>query len=159
MIGHKAVAEQREVVKFEVPPQQFKVHEPFAVGRQQELPGVAPLRDMMRNIYDCDTGKASHQFARVSENVPSVPGFPAHYIVMRYIVDRFVLVFYIAIRYIMPGVRKLRALPAVYCMGWLCCSRPPPVPKGLPETRSVRVKAHVGGATWENFLCFGLLSC
>ena len=31
---------------------------------------------MMRNIYDCDTGKASHQFARVSENVPSVPGFP-----------------------------------------------------------------------------------
>ena len=76
VVGHEAVAEQREFVQLNGVAQQFQVGRPLAVFRKQELPGVAPLRHVVRNINDCDTCQTRHQRARVSENVPSVPGFP-----------------------------------------------------------------------------------
>jgi hypothetical protein len=78
---------------------------------------------------------------------------------MRFIVDKVVLVFYIAIRYIMPSDRKLRAFSAVYRIVLTLLLSTATGSQGLPETRSVRGKAHVGGTTWENIIWFGLLSC
>lgn len=75
VVGHEAVAEKTQLVEVRVAPQQFEIHPPFAVRRQQELPRVSALRHMMRNIYDSDTGKARHHLARISENVPPVLWF------------------------------------------------------------------------------------
>ncbi len=73
VVGHEAVAEKTQSVEVHLAPQQFEIHLPFAVRRQQELPRVSALRHMMRNIYDSDTGKPRHHQARISANVPSVP--------------------------------------------------------------------------------------
>ena len=84
VVGHEAVAEKTQFVEVHVAPQQFEIHLPFAVRRQQELPRVSALRHMMRNIYDSDKGKPRHHLARISENVPSVPRFPIRISPVRY---------------------------------------------------------------------------
>jgi hypothetical protein len=76
MIGHKTEAEQRRFVKLHVMPEKFEIDKSFAVGSKKELARVAALCDVVRNINDSDTGKTSYQWETISENVPSVPGFP-----------------------------------------------------------------------------------
>ena len=76
VIGHEAVAEERHVVKLHRMPQQLEIDEAFVVGSEKELARIATLRDMVRNINDSNTGKTSHQWETISENVPSVPDFP-----------------------------------------------------------------------------------
>ena len=45
------------------------------IGSEQELVSVAPLRDVVRNIYDSDISKTRHQTGTISENVPFFSGF------------------------------------------------------------------------------------
>lgn len=60
VIGHEAIAEQREVVKFAVLPQQLQINQPVGVTAEDCLPGIATLRNMMRNVGDDDTRETSH---------------------------------------------------------------------------------------------------
>ena len=62
-------------MKTDVTLQKLQVHQALTVGGKEELPGVAALGDVVRNIYDYDTSEASH-LLKISENVPSVPRFP-----------------------------------------------------------------------------------
>src|SRR5258708_39951833 len=74
VIRHQAVAKQGQSVNLDVLAQKIEIHQSFCILRKQELPRVAPLRDMVRNVGDNDTSQTSHR-RNLSENVPSVPGF------------------------------------------------------------------------------------
>ena len=43
---------------------------------ENELPRIAALRDMVGNINSNFTSQAGHGETKLTENVPSVPGFP-----------------------------------------------------------------------------------
>src|SRR5271168_4614253 len=41
-------------------PQEVQIHQAFGIGGQNELPRIATLGDMMRNVNHRDTGQTSH---------------------------------------------------------------------------------------------------
>src|SRR5579859_8085847 len=72
MIGHQAVPQQSQLMKLNVLPQELQVNEPLAIRSKDELPRIAPLRHVVRNINCNDTGQTRH-LNKITENVPSVP--------------------------------------------------------------------------------------
>ena len=75
MVGHQAVAQQRQLVELYVFPEEIQIHQTLVIGREQKLPGIAALRHMVRDIYDYDTGKTCHhkQDIRKRPVCPPVP--------------------------------------------------------------------------------------
>src|SRR5467141_4063109 len=90
MVAHQAVAQQRQVVKLNVLPQQLQVNQAFAIRSEKELPRVTTLGDVVRDINDYNMGQTSYHSTKyqktsrlspVSRKRPvcprvSVPGFP-----------------------------------------------------------------------------------
>ena len=60
VIRHQAVTEHRKAVKFRVLPHQLEISNAVGVRRQNDLPGVSPLGNMMRNINHHDASEAGH---------------------------------------------------------------------------------------------------
>ena len=54
--GHQTVAQQQELVQLNVFPQEVQIHHAFGIGSENELPRIATLGYVMRNISHCDTG-------------------------------------------------------------------------------------------------------
>jgi hypothetical protein len=50
VIGHQAVAEQRESIELYVLAQEVEINSALGIARQNELPRIATLRYVMRNI-------------------------------------------------------------------------------------------------------------
>jgi hypothetical protein len=77
VIGHKAVADDGNGKKLNSLPQQIEIDHSVCVSVQKELPRIAALSNVMRNTLCNYTGQTCHRRTKISENVPSVPGFPA----------------------------------------------------------------------------------
>ncbi len=60
MIRHQAIAEQREVIEFAVLVEKFQIGKTIGVTVDDYLPGVAALRNMMRNVGHDHTRQTSH---------------------------------------------------------------------------------------------------
>jgi hypothetical protein len=60
MIGHETVTQQRETMELGVLVEQFEISGAVGVAGQNDLPGVAPLRNMMRDVDDNNTRQAGH---------------------------------------------------------------------------------------------------
>jgi hypothetical protein len=60
VIGHQAVTEQRQAIKLRILPQQSHVGQPIGVAVENDLSGIASLRNMMGNIHHDNAWKASH---------------------------------------------------------------------------------------------------
>jgi hypothetical protein len=73
IVGHEAVAEQQQRMKSQGLPQEIEINQALGIGSEKELPSIAALRHVVRNIYDYGTGKTSHSH-QIIRNVPSVPG-------------------------------------------------------------------------------------
>ena len=56
MVRHQAVTQQQELVHLNVLPQEIQIHQAFGIRSENELPGIATLGDMMRNVNHGDTG-------------------------------------------------------------------------------------------------------
>jgi hypothetical protein len=50
VIGHQAVPEQRKRIELYVLAQEVEIDSAFSIARQNELPRIASLRYVMRNI-------------------------------------------------------------------------------------------------------------
>lgn len=60
MIRHQAITERREVIEFAVLTEEFQIGEAIGVAGEDRLPGVAALRNMMRNVGHYHARQASH---------------------------------------------------------------------------------------------------
>ncbi len=60
VIRHEAVAQQGESVTLRILPQQLKVSDAVRIAGENDLSGIPPLRNMMRNVDDHDTRQPSH---------------------------------------------------------------------------------------------------
>jgi hypothetical protein len=56
VVGHQTVAQQQKLVQLNVPPQEVQIHHSFGVGGQNELPRIATLGDVVRDVNYGDTG-------------------------------------------------------------------------------------------------------
>ena len=76
MIRHQTVTQQRNRVERKFLPQQLQIDGFFRFGREQKLPGVPTLGDMVRYISYCDTCQARHTSeTNRKPPVSSVPRF------------------------------------------------------------------------------------
>ncbi len=69
MIGHEAVAQQRETVEFGILAQQFEIRDAVSVVGQNHLPRIATLRNMMGTVDDNDARQSSHP-KKISGRIP-----------------------------------------------------------------------------------------
>src|SRR5947209_12972179 len=68
MIGHQAVAQHTKSMHFRILSEQRKIGDTVAVAGNNKLPGVATLRNMMRNIDDDNPSEPAH-VSNVSDGV------------------------------------------------------------------------------------------
>jgi hypothetical protein len=61
MIRHQAVSQQGKAIKLGVLAQQLKIGDAIVVAGEDDLSGIAALRNMMGNIDDHDAGQPSHR--------------------------------------------------------------------------------------------------
>src|ERR1039457_6428212 len=61
VVGHEAIADQRESLDLAVGPEQVEVDQAVGVGFEDELARVAALRDMMGRAGCENGGKTSHE--------------------------------------------------------------------------------------------------
>ena len=66
MIRHQAVSEEREAIKRGILPQQSQVSQAIGVAGENDLSGIASLRNMMGNIHHDNARESSHK-KKVSE--------------------------------------------------------------------------------------------
>src|SRR5207245_175593 len=74
MVGHETVAQERQVMQEDILTQQVQIDGTLVIGSENELACIAPLRDMVRYIYDDDTGKSCHhkrKYQKTSRLSPS----------------------------------------------------------------------------------------
>ena len=60
VVRHEAVTQQRKMVEFGILPQQFDVSGAVGVVVENYLSGIAPLRNMVRNVNDHHARKSGH---------------------------------------------------------------------------------------------------
>jgi len=60
VIGHDAIADEREPMQAGIMPEQIQVNEALGVGCQNVLAGVPALSDMVRDIDSDHASQASH---------------------------------------------------------------------------------------------------
>jgi len=60
VVGHQAVAQHGKTVELSILPQQLQVSDAIRVVRQNHLPGIAALRNMMGNVCDNHARQSSH---------------------------------------------------------------------------------------------------
>ncbi|MCX6634000.1 MAG: hypothetical protein NT090_02740, partial [Acidobacteria bacterium] len=60
VVGHQAVAEQRQLVEAGVLPQQAEINEAVALGLENLAAGVTPLRDVIGHAHGGDPSQSSH---------------------------------------------------------------------------------------------------
>ena len=56
VVGHQAVAQQQKIVELNVGPQEVQIHDTFGIGSENELPRIATLGDMVRDVNHRNTG-------------------------------------------------------------------------------------------------------
>ena len=61
VVGHEAIADQRESLDLAVGPEEVEVDQAVGIGFEDELAGIAALRDMMGRVGGENTGKTSHE--------------------------------------------------------------------------------------------------
>ena len=66
VIRHQAVTQQRETVQLRVLPQQLQIGEAIGIAGENDLSGIATLRNMMGNIHRDHARKSSHN-EKISE--------------------------------------------------------------------------------------------
>jgi len=60
VVGHQAIADERETLELAVGPEEVKVDQAVGIGLEYELARVTALCDMIGRIGEKNTGKASH---------------------------------------------------------------------------------------------------
>ena len=73
MIGHQAITKHGETMEFRVAPEQVEIDEAVDVAAEDDLPGVATLRHVMRNVNDNDARQSGHSH-KISGNGHPVCG-------------------------------------------------------------------------------------
>jgi hypothetical protein len=61
VVGHEAIADQGESLDVAVGPEEVEVDQVVGIGFEDELVGVAALRDMMGRVDGENTGETSHE--------------------------------------------------------------------------------------------------
>ena len=61
MFRHQTVSEQGQTIKLGVLPQQLKIGDAICIAGEDDLSGIAALRNMMGNVDDHDAGQPSHK--------------------------------------------------------------------------------------------------
>src|SRR5579862_4975772 len=70
VVGHEAISGERDGIEAQILLQKIEIDFFLGVGGQQELAGVAALRDVVWCVGECYTCHARHTM-RIAENVPN----------------------------------------------------------------------------------------
>ena len=83
VVGHEAIAGQREAMDGAVLAEKVQVDEAVGIGFEDDAAPIASLGDVVRSVESDDASETGHYNSKVwktgessQENVPSVPGFP-----------------------------------------------------------------------------------